>query len=71
MGFVRRNFSASWDESRFAMAKRMGATTYQLDSSHVPMLSQPERVIDVIRAVAKAASGATWPHEIECSVRRC
>ncbi len=52
-----------------AMAKRMGATTYEFDSSHVPMLSQPERVIDVIRAAAKAASGPQWPHEIECSVR--
>ena len=40
-----------------AMAKRMGATTYELDSSHVPMLSQPERVLDVIRAAANAASG--------------
>ena len=39
-----------------AMAKRMGATTYELDSSHVPMLSQPERVIDVIRTAAKAIS---------------
>ncbi len=37
-----------------AMAKRMGATVYELDSSHVPMLSQPERVLDVIRAAAKA-----------------
>src|SRR6201993_2453964 len=37
-----------------AMAKRMGATTYELDSSHVPMLSQPERVIDVIRTAADA-----------------
>ena len=36
-----------------AMAKRMGATTYELDSSHVPMLSQPERVLEVIRAAAK------------------
>jgi hypothetical protein len=41
------------------MAKRMGATTYEFDSSHAPMCSQPERVIDVIRAAAKAASGAT------------
>ena len=38
-----------------AMAKRMGATTYELDSSHVPMLSQPERVLDVIRSAANAA----------------
>jgi hypothetical protein len=42
-----------------AMAKRMGATTYELDSSHVPMLSQPERVIDVIRTAAKGLQGAT------------
>ena len=32
-----------------AAAKRMGATTYELDSSHVAMLSQPDRVLDVIR----------------------
>ena len=42
-----------------AMAKRMGATTYELESSHVPMLSQPERVIEVIRAAVKATLGAT------------
>ncbi len=35
-----------------AAAKRMGATTYELDSSHVPMLSQPDRVLDVIRTAA-------------------
>jgi pimeloyl-ACP methyl ester carboxylesterase len=45
------------DLERF-FAKRMGATTYELDSSHVPMLSQPERVIEVIRAAAKAVQGA-------------
>jgi pimeloyl-ACP methyl ester carboxylesterase len=37
-----------------AAAKRMGATTYELDSSHVPMLSQPDRVLDVIRTAAAA-----------------
>jgi hypothetical protein len=36
------------------MAKRMGATTYELDSSHVPMLSQPDKVLEVIRAAANA-----------------
>jgi len=41
-----------------AMAKRMGATTYELDSSHMPMLSQRERVIDVIRTAAKVVQGA-------------
>ena len=44
------------DLERF-FAKRMGATTYELDSSHVPMLSQPERVLDVIRAAANAVRG--------------
>ena len=38
---------------RFA-AKRMGATTVEVRSSHVPMLSQPQAVLDVIRNAAKA-----------------
>jgi len=37
----------------------MGATTYEIDSSHVPMLSQPERVLDVIRTAATSFGGAT------------
>src|SRR5215469_2162823 len=41
------------DLERF-FAKRMGATTYELDSSHVPMLSQPDAVLDVIRKAADA-----------------
>jgi len=36
------------------LAKRMGATMVELASSHVPMLSQPHAVLDVIRAAAKA-----------------
>jgi RNA polymerase sigma factor (sigma-70 family) len=35
-------------------AKRIDATTYELESSHVPMLSKPDLVLDVIRAAAKA-----------------
>src|SRR6267154_323910 len=48
------------DLQRF-LAKRMGATTHAVDSSHVAMLSHPAFVIDVIRAAAKAvqASSAT------------
>jgi pimeloyl-ACP methyl ester carboxylesterase len=42
------------DFQRF-VAKRMGATTVEANSSHVIMLSQPDFVVDVIR---KAASGA-------------
>ena len=37
-----------------AAAKRMGATTVELQSSHVPMLSQPQAVLDVIRDAVKA-----------------
>jgi hypothetical protein len=36
----------------------MGATTTEVASSHVVMLSQPQVVIDVIRKAAKAAQGA-------------
>jgi pimeloyl-ACP methyl ester carboxylesterase len=37
-----------------AAAKRMGATTVELKSSHVPMLSHPRDVLDVIRKAAAA-----------------
>jgi hypothetical protein len=36
------------------VAKRMGATTYEVDSSHIPMLSNPGLVVDVIRTAARA-----------------
>ena len=36
------------------VAERMGATTIELRSSHVPMLSQPQAVLDVIRNAVKA-----------------
>jgi len=42
------------DLERFA-AKRMDATTIELKSSHVPMLSQPGSLLDVIRKAAKVA----------------
>ncbi len=43
------------DLERFA-AKRMGATTIEVNSSHVPMLSHPKTVLDVIRNAARAVS---------------
>lgn len=36
------------------VAERMGATKFDVDSSHVPMLSQPSFVLDVIRQAAAA-----------------
>jgi len=40
------------------VANRMGARTYELESSHVPMLSQPDAVLDAIRTAANAIAGA-------------
>jgi pimeloyl-ACP methyl ester carboxylesterase len=44
------------DLERFA-AKRMGATTYEVDSSHVTMLSHPEAVLDAIRNLVTSLQG--------------
>src|SRR5262244_2711394 len=44
------------DLERF-FAKRMNATTTEVASSHVVMLSQPQAVIDVIRKAVKAVQG--------------
>ena len=32
----------------------MGATTYEFETSHVPMVSRPDLVLDVIRTAANA-----------------
>jgi pimeloyl-ACP methyl ester carboxylesterase len=42
------NDHAIHPELQAMMAKRMEATTVDTDSSHVPMLSQPEKVVDLI-----------------------
>jgi pimeloyl-ACP methyl ester carboxylesterase len=41
------------DLERF-VAKRMGAHTYDVDSSHVAMLSRPDFVLDVVRTAANS-----------------
>src|SRR5437879_11333466 len=46
------------DMERF-VAKRMGANVTEVASSHVPMLSHPDLVIDVIRAAANAVQKTT------------
>jgi pimeloyl-ACP methyl ester carboxylesterase len=43
------------------VAKRMGATTVEVDSSHVPMLSRPREVLDVIRDAAAAVAAKAQP----------
>ncbi len=51
---VGKNDQAVHPDLERAAAKRMGATTYEFDSSHCPMLSQPGNVLDVIRTAAAA-----------------
>jgi len=46
------------DMERF-VAKRMGANVTEVASSHVPMLSHPDVVIDVIRTAANSVQKAT------------
>jgi pimeloyl-ACP methyl ester carboxylesterase len=41
------------------VSKRMGATVVEVESSHVPMLSKPDVVIEVIRKAAKAIQEKT------------
>jgi len=43
-----------------AAAKRMGATTTEVESSHVAMLSNPKVVIDVIRSAARAVQDGAF-----------
>lgn len=45
------------------VAQRMNARVTELQSSHVPMLSQPERVYQVIREAAEAVSQKVPQHE--------
>jgi pimeloyl-ACP methyl ester carboxylesterase len=41
------------------VSKRMGATVTEVESSHVPMLSKPDVVIEVVRNAAKAIQEKT------------
>ena len=45
-------------ELQRSAAKRMGATIFETKSSHVPMLSQPDFVLDVIYKAASAVKAA-------------
>lgn len=51
---VAKNDRTVHPELQRAAAKRMGATIIEVDSSHVPMLSNAVRVLDVIRTAARA-----------------
>ncbi len=53
---VAKNDRTVHPELERFVAKRMGATTVETDSSHVPMLSKPALVVDVIRKAAKTVT---------------
>jgi pimeloyl-ACP methyl ester carboxylesterase len=55
---ARQDRTVNPELERF-VAKRMGARTTEVDSSHVPMLSKPDVVIGVIRDAAKALAPVT------------
>jgi hypothetical protein len=47
------------NNSLFAVASRMGATTVEIPSSHVAMVSHPGDVAQLIKAAAEAGSAAS------------
>jgi pimeloyl-ACP methyl ester carboxylesterase len=49
----KKDHTVNPDLERF-LAKRMKAKTTELDSSHVPMLSEPDRVVEVILNAAQS-----------------
>jgi len=51
---VAKNDRTVHPDLQHFLAKRMGATVVEVESSHVPMLSKPDVVIDVIRKAAAA-----------------
>jgi pimeloyl-ACP methyl ester carboxylesterase len=52
---VAKNDRTVHPELQRFVAKRMAATTTEVDSSHVPMLSKPGLVLDVIRKAVQRA----------------
>jgi len=58
-GIRASGWSLSASTSTWSTAKRMAATTHAVDSSHAPMLSHPDLVIDVIRAASIAVQGVS------------
>jgi hypothetical protein len=56
---VAKNDRTVPPELQRSAAKRMGATIVEVESSHVPMLSNPSLVIDVIRKAATTVQAST------------
>jgi pimeloyl-ACP methyl ester carboxylesterase len=52
---AQKDETINTEQERF-MSKRMGATTIEVDSSHVPMLSHPDVVADLIMKASDASA---------------
>jgi hypothetical protein len=55
---LRRQERTVHPDLQHFVAKRMGATVVETTSSHVPMLSNPALLLDVIRTAANAVQKA-------------
>ena len=55
---VAKNDRTVQPELQCFLAQRMRADTTEVESSHVPMLSNPTLVVDVIRTAAKSVQGS-------------
>jgi pimeloyl-ACP methyl ester carboxylesterase len=55
---VATNDEAIPPDAERSFAKRMGATTIEVPSSHVAMVSHPDEVVQLIEAAAQAVGGA-------------
>jgi pimeloyl-ACP methyl ester carboxylesterase len=55
---VAANDEAIAPDAERMFAKRMGAETVEVASSHVAMVSHPDAVVELIEAAARQAAGA-------------
>jgi pimeloyl-ACP methyl ester carboxylesterase len=55
---IAQNDRAIAPEQEISTAKRMGARTLTLSSSHLPMLSQPEKVADFVAEAAASLNAS-------------
>ena len=56
---VAKNDEAIPPDAERQFAQRMGATTVEVASSHVPMVSQPDAVVELIATAAAAVPATT------------
>jgi pimeloyl-ACP methyl ester carboxylesterase len=56
---VAQNDEAIPPDAERQFAARMGATTVEIASSHLPMVSRPEEVVDLIEKAADAVAAGS------------